>query len=132
LTRVLVNGVATDLATRQNSDGNRVVSVGKRDVNVEIETCNSMDGLVYVSETPNGLIISHFERDLALKRRELGLSIIDETAVHLRSRLGQAPLVPTILQDSAVLPPMSRSSFGGGVIKKLLGRHHFDSNGEFD
>lgn len=113
MTVLIVDGVKTVLATRGGGDGLRVATVKKHGVKVKIETSDSMDGLLFASETSDKLLFSHFESDLARQRRDLGLPIFDKMAIQTRKNLGQAPLAPTVLCNSEALSPMLKMEWGG-------------------
>lgn len=114
MAEIVVNGAVSNLAALGSNDRPRVFAVNKGGVIASIQTDDSMRGLVYATETPDALLFSYSELNLAQARQALGLPIFDELAIEVRGRLGQAPLAPTILCDSAVLPPMADLDWGGG------------------
>jgi hypothetical protein len=86
-----------------------------------IETPIARDGLVFVSETTDEFLVSYDEMEIARARHAKGFRVYDSEALAIRSVLGQAPLAPTILADTSVLPPLSTLRVGSSTPNFQIG-----------
>ena len=102
----------TRIPDRSLVDGHCVISLPKRESLQTIETPIAREGLVFVSDTTDEFLVSYDEMEIARARHAKGLRVFDSEALAIRSVLGQAPLAPTILADTSVLPPLSSLTVG--------------------
>lgn len=82
-----------------------VIRIDRSDDTYRIETPESMNGLVYLTATESEYLISLDEAALAVEVQKFSKTTFSQAAIAIRQQLGQAPLAPTILENTQVLPP---------------------------
>lgn len=83
-----------------------------KSVRIRVLTPRAEQCLIYLVETTHELLISNSE---LLLGRALGLESIDAFRIVVKSHLGQAPLVPTVLSDVQVLVPCCEYMYDGDI-----------------